>query len=65
MDETFQQFALDDSEDDFEDGDSPSALDSNTGGSLHNIPNFDHINTPALKAYSSSPTLLKSAGGLG
>ncbi len=68
VDETFQQFALDDSEDDFEDSDSP-AMDSKlypySRGS-YPLLNFGLLAyTPPLKTYLSSPTLTKSAGGEG
>lgn len=71
VDETFQQFALDDSEDDFEDGDSPLAGDSTLSaydrGSypLLNLSGIDYGGPPLLKAYSSSPALTKSTGGMG
>lgn len=53
IDDTFQQFALDDSEDDFEDG------DSIIGGMAGSTPNllFDQVSLPSL--ISTSVTSLK------
>ena len=68
IDETFQQFALDDSEDDF-DEESPqdATIQFAYKGShplLHSHPSPLGYRLPQLKPYSSSPALTKT-GGLG
>lgn len=61
VDETFRQFALDDSEDDFEESDSPPVADSlsfpynRSSQPLLSLPTMTY--RAPLKAYLSSPTL--------
>lgn len=75
VDETFQQFALDDSEDEFEDGEGSPAF--NSPGTVHRgsypllnmeytVPALKNLSSSlGLKTYSSSPMLTKSTGGMG
>ena len=66
VDETFQQFALDDSEDDFDDGECPAAVEpvdtslSYQRGSfpILSLPDWHELRKP-LKTCSSTPTLTK------
>ncbi len=64
VDETFQQFALDDSEDDFDDGECPAAVEpvnspyQSGSHPILSLPDWQELRGP-LKTYSSSPTLTK------